>query len=85
MRGSNTGELILDNVRVPAANVLGGENNGAAVLFSGLDLERLVLSGLPVGIMAAALDVAVPYVRERHQFGQYVVAPFSGDYSTWRL
>ncbi|KAL1935142.1 hypothetical protein VTP01DRAFT_4282 [Rhizomucor pusillus] len=69
MRGSNTCELIFENCEVPAENVLGAEGKGVYVLMSGLDLERLVLSGGPLGLMQAALDVAVPYVHERHQFG----------------
>ncbi|KAI8370539.1 acyl-CoA dehydrogenase/oxidase [Radiomyces spectabilis] len=69
MRGSNTCELIFENCEVPAENVLGGEGKGVYVLMSGLDLERLVLSGGPLGLMQAAMDVAVPYVHERHQFG----------------
>jgi isovaleryl-CoA dehydrogenase len=70
MRGSSTSELVFDGCRVPAANLLGDENRGVSVLMSGLDYERVVLCGGPLGIMAAALDVAVPYVRERRQFGQ---------------
>lgn len=70
MRGSNTGELVFDNVEVPFENVLGEEGKGVAVLMSGLDYERLVLSGGPLGLMAACMDVAVPYVHERKQFGQ---------------
>ena len=70
MRGSNTCELIFDNVRVPAENILGGEHQGVKVLMSGLDYERVVLSGGPVGIMQACLDVVVPYVHERKQFDQ---------------
>jgi isovaleryl-CoA dehydrogenase len=69
MRGSNTGELVFDNVPVPAENVLGEEGCGVKVLMSGLDYERVVLSGGPLGIMAACMDVAVPYIRERKQFG----------------
>ncbi|TAN11403.1 MAG: isovaleryl-CoA dehydrogenase [Rhizobiaceae bacterium] len=72
MRGSNTGELVFDDVEVPFDNVLGEENKGVEVLMSGLDYERVVLSGGPLGIMAACLDVAVPYVRERRQFGQAI-------------
>ncbi len=68
MRGSNTCELIFDNVEVPAENILGGENQGVKVLMSGLDYERVVLSGGPTGIMQAALDVVVPYIHERKQF-----------------
>ncbi|CAN5205784.1 isovaleryl-CoA dehydrogenase [soil metagenome] len=69
MRGSDTAELIFDNCEVPAENVLGPVNGGAGVLMSGLDYERAVLSGGPLGIMAAALDIVIPYVRERRQFG----------------
>ena len=72
MRGSSTSELVFDGCRVPAANLLGTENQGVSVLMRGLDYERVVLSGGPLGIMAAALDVAVPYVRERKQFGQAI-------------
>ncbi|MEA3152309.1 MAG: isovaleryl-CoA dehydrogenase [Gammaproteobacteria bacterium] len=70
MRGSSTSELVFDGCEVPAANLLGQENHGVSVLMSGLDYERVVLSGGPLGLMAAALDVAIPYVRERRQFGQ---------------
>ncbi len=69
MRGSSTSELVFDGCEVPAENLLGRENQGVSVLMSGLDYERVVLSGGPLGIMAAALDVAIPYVRERRQFG----------------
>ncbi len=72
MRGSNTGELVFDNVEVPAENLLHEEGRGVAVLMSGLDYERTVLAGGPLGIMAACLDVAAPYVRERKQFGRAV-------------
>jgi isovaleryl-CoA dehydrogenase len=72
MRGSNTGELVFENVEVPYENVLGEENKGVEVLMSGLDYERVVLSGGPLGIMAACLDVAVPYVQQRRQFGQAI-------------
>ncbi|MFC5583925.1 isovaleryl-CoA dehydrogenase [Nitratireductor kimnyeongensis] len=72
MRGSNTGELVFENVEVPFENMLGEEGKGVNVLMSGLDYERVVLAGGPVGIMAACLDVAAPYVREREQFGQAV-------------
>ncbi len=74
MRGSNTSELVFDGCEVPAANLLGEENQGVRVLMRGLDFERVVLSGGPLGIMAAALDVVVPYVRERRQFGQPIGA-----------
>jgi isovaleryl-CoA dehydrogenase len=70
MRGSNTCELVFEDCEVPAANLLGGEGNGARILMSGLDYERAVLAGGPLGLMAAALDVVVPYVHEREQFGQ---------------
>jgi isovaleryl-CoA dehydrogenase len=70
MRGSNTCELVFQDCEVPAENVLGRENDGTRVLMSGLDFERVVLAGGPLGIMAAALDVALPYARERRQFGQ---------------
>jgi isovaleryl-CoA dehydrogenase len=72
MRGSSTSELVFDGCEVPAENLLGEENQGVSVLMRGLDFERVVLSGGPLGIMAAALDVAVPYVRERRQFGQAI-------------
>ena len=72
MRGSNTCELVFQDCKVPAANVLGGEGRGVAVLMSGLDYERAVLSGGPVGIMQACLDVVLPYVHERKQFGQAI-------------
>ena len=70
MRGSNTCELVFADCAVPAANVLGEEGRGVNVLMSGLDYERAVLSGGPLGIMAACLDVVMPYVHERVQFGQ---------------
>ena len=69
MRGSNTGELVFENCHVPAENVLGKEGAGVKVLMSGLDFERLVLAGGPLGIMGACLDLVLPYVRERRQFG----------------
>ena len=72
MRGSNTGELVFNNVEVPLANVLGGINNGAKVLMSGLDYERAVLSGGPLGIMQSVMDNVIPYVHERKQFGQSI-------------
>jgi isovaleryl-CoA dehydrogenase len=72
MRGSDTGELIFANCEVPEENVLGGVNEGMTVLMSGLDYERVVLAAGPVGIMQAALDLVLPYVRERKQFGQPV-------------
>lgn len=70
MRGSNTCELVFQDCEVPAENMLGHLNQGVAVLMSGLDYERAVLSGGPVGIMQACLDVCVPYVHERKQFDQ---------------
>ena len=70
MRGSSTCELVFDDCVVPTANRLGPENEGARVLMSGLDYERVVLAGGPLGLMAAALDLVLPYVRERKQFGQ---------------
>ena len=66
---SPTGELVFENAVVPAENVLGGVGKGAYVLMSGLNLERLVLSGGPVGLMQAACDVAFAYAHERKQFG----------------
>jgi isovaleryl-CoA dehydrogenase len=72
MRGSNTCELVFQDVEVPYENVLGEEGGGARVLMSGLDYERVVLSGGPLGIMAACLDAVVPYVHERKQFGQAI-------------
>ncbi|MBI1620711.1 isovaleryl-CoA dehydrogenase [Aquamicrobium zhengzhouense] len=74
MRGSNTGELVFQDVEVPFENVLHEEGRGVEVLMSGLDYERVVLSGGPLGIMAAALDAAVPYAQERQQFGQPIGA-----------
>ncbi|KAI0837890.1 acyl-CoA dehydrogenase NM domain-like protein [Hypoxylon sp. FL0890] len=70
MRGSNTGELVFENVFVPDENVLGKVNGGVRVLMEGLDLERLVLSAGPLGLMQAALDVALPFTHQRKQFGQ---------------
>lgn len=72
MRGSNTCELIFEDCEVPAVNILGREGGGVGVLMSGLDFERTVLSGGPVGIMQACLDVVVPYVHDRKQFGQAI-------------
>ncbi len=74
MRGSNTGELVFEDVEVPFGNVLHEEGRGVEVLMSGLDYERVVLSGGPLGLMAAALDAAVPYAQERKQFGQPIGA-----------
>ncbi len=70
MRGSHTGELVFQDCEVPAENVLGGLGRGVNVLMSGLDYERTVLSGGPLGIMQACMDAVVPYVHERKQFGQ---------------
>nr|MEA2799615.1 isovaleryl-CoA dehydrogenase [Phenylobacterium sp.] len=70
MRGSDTGELVFQDCEVPEENVMGPENGGVGVLMSGLDYERAVLAAGPLGIMQACLDVVLPYVRERKQFGQ---------------
>jgi isovaleryl-CoA dehydrogenase len=70
MRGSETGELVFENCEVPAENVLGTVGQGVGVLMSGLDFERTVLAAGPLGLMQAALDVVLPYVRERKQFGK---------------
>jgi isovaleryl-CoA dehydrogenase len=70
MRGSNTSELVFENCIVPETNILGLPNAGVSVLMSGLDYERVVLSGGPLGIMQACLDVVLPYVHDRHQFGK---------------
>jgi isovaleryl-CoA dehydrogenase len=72
MRGSHTGELVFNNVEVPADNVLGAVNGGAKVLMSGLDYERAVLAAGPIGIMQAVMDNVVPYVHDRKQFGQSI-------------
>jgi len=72
MRGSNTCELVFENCEVPAENILGQEGRGVAVLMSGLDFERTVLSGGPVGIMQACMDIVVPYIHDRKQFGQSI-------------
>ncbi len=72
MRGSNTSELIFTDCEVPEENILGQADGGVRVLMSGLDYERVVLSGGPVGIMAACMDVVLPYVHERKQFGQSI-------------
>jgi len=72
MRGSNTAELIFDDVEVPFENVLGEEGKGVRVLMSGLDYERVVLAGIGTGIMAACLDEIMPYMAERKQFGQSI-------------
>jgi isovaleryl-CoA dehydrogenase len=72
MRGSHTGELVFNNVEVPAENVLGTLNGGARVLMSGLDYERAVLAAGPVGIMQSVMDNVVPYIHDRKQFGQSI-------------
>jgi isovaleryl-CoA dehydrogenase len=69
MRGSSTGELVFEDCEIPAENVLGGVGKGVNVLMSGLDYERAVLAGGPIGIMQAAMDVVLPYIHERKQFG----------------
>jgi isovaleryl-CoA dehydrogenase len=72
MRGSHTGEMLFNNVEVPAANILGALNGGAKVLMSGLDYERAVLAAGPIGIMQAVMDNVVPYTHDRKQFGQSI-------------
>ena len=72
MRGSHTGEMVFNNVEVPADHILGGLNQGAKVLMSGLDYERAVLAGGPIGIMQAVMDNVVPYIHDRKQFGQSI-------------
>jgi isovaleryl-CoA dehydrogenase len=72
MRGSDTSELVFTDCEVPAENVLGAVGNGVNVLMSGLDFERVVLAAGPLGIMQACMDVVIPYVHERHQFGQAI-------------
>lgn len=72
MRGSHTGELVFENVKVPAENILGSLNGGVKVLMSGLDYERAVLAAGPLGIMQACMDAVVPYVHDRKQFGQSI-------------
>ncbi|MDP6095154.1 MAG: isovaleryl-CoA dehydrogenase [Gammaproteobacteria bacterium] len=72
MRGSNTCELVFEGCEVPATNILGREGEGVRVLMSGLDFERTVLSGGPVGIMQACMDIVVPYVHDRKQFGRAI-------------
>ena len=90
MRGSNTFPLFFEDCEVPAENVLGGEGRGAQVLMSGLDYERTVLCGGPLGIMAACMDVTVPYLHERKQFGQKIgefqlmQGKLADMYSTWQ-
>jgi len=72
MRGSETGEVVFEDCRVPAANRLAEEGKGAAILMSGLDYERVVLAGGPLGIMAACMDLVMPYLHDRKQFGQAI-------------
>jgi len=72
MRGSNTCELVFQDCEVPEENVLGAIGQGVEVLMSGLDYERAVLAGGPLGIMQACMDLALPYVHERHQFGRAI-------------
>jgi isovaleryl-CoA dehydrogenase len=72
MRGSHTGEMVFQNVEVPAQNIIGGLNQGAKVLMSGLDYERAVLAAGPIGIMQAVMDNVVPYIHDRKQFGQSI-------------
>ncbi|SET89684.1 isovaleryl-CoA dehydrogenase [Thalassotalea agarivorans] len=72
MRGSNTCELVFEDCEVPAENILGEEGKGVKVLMSGLDYERVVLSGGPLGIMDACMDVVVPYIHDRQQFGKSI-------------
>lgn len=90
MRGSNTFPLFFDNCKVPEENVLGGIGKGVKVLMSGLDYERVVLSGGPLGIMAACMDITLPYMHERKQFGQSIgdfqlmQGKLADMYSTWQ-
>ena len=89
MRGSDTFPLFFDDCEIPEENVLGGVGNGAKVLMSGLDYERAVLCGGPLGIMAACMDIVVPYLHERKQFGQSIgefqlmQGKVADLYSTW--
>jgi isovaleryl-CoA dehydrogenase len=90
MRGSNTYPLFFEDCEVPEENVLGGVGNGVKVLMSGLDYERAVLSGGPLGIMAACMDVVVPYLHDRKQFGQAIgefqlmQGKVADMYTTWQ-
>lgn len=90
MRGSNTFPLFFDDCEIPEENILGGVGNGVKVLMSGLDYERAVLCGGPLGIMAACMDVVVPYLHERKQFGQSIgefqlmQGKVADMYSTWQ-
>jgi isovaleryl-CoA dehydrogenase len=72
MRGSDTSEVLFEDCRVPAANLLATEGQGAAILMSGLDFERLVLAGGPLGIMRSCMDAVLPYIHDRKQFGQAI-------------
>ena len=72
MRGSNTCELIFEDCAVPAENLIGGENLGVKVLMGGLDYERVVLCGGPIGVMQACMDNVIPYIHERKQFGKAI-------------
>ena len=72
MRGSDTSEVLLENCRIPASNILAEEGKGAAILMSGLDYERVVLAGGSLGIMAACMDLVMPYIHDRKQFGQAI-------------
>lgn len=72
MRGSNTCELVFENCEIPEENIVGDVNQGVRVLMNGLNTERLVLSGGPIGLMQAAMDITLPYVRERKQFGEAI-------------
>ncbi len=89
MRGSHTGELVFDNCYVPYENILGEEGRGVNILMSGLDYERVVLAAGPLGIMHAALDIVLPYVHEREQFGQPIgtfqlmQGKLADMYTTW--
>ena len=89
MRGSNTCELVFEDCEVPYENILGEEGRGVQVLMSGLDYERVVLAGGPLGIMAACFDVVVPYIHEREQFGQAIgtfqlmQGKMADMYTTW--
>ncbi len=90
MRGSNTFPLYFDNCEIPEANILGGVGNGAKVLMSGLDYERAVLCGGPLGIMAACMDLVLPYMHQRRQFGrkigefQLMQGKLADMYATWQ-
>jgi isovaleryl-CoA dehydrogenase len=89
MRGSNTCELVFENCEVPVENIVGKEGEGVRILMSGLDYERVVLSGGPLGIMAACMDAVVPYIHEREQFGkpigtfQLMQGKMADMYTTW--